>query len=264
MHPDPLALSALLKPLVTRELLRTIAEADYGMDFAEHLAALEQLHEAGKPSSPLNWYPKEALELMRWSEPENPEWKPGCPGTTGHVIREFCSGALMQASADSANDGYVEGENQTAAQLVDSALHLGNDHVECARRLLAWWILRENGCAHEAAIVLVGILILTAALALPGESPLASTLIGGAVSLEAQGRLDWNGHYPQRENANWLWGLTFFNMRHDRWKLLVATHLSNPPTTWPLDVRDRIQQFAAVLLGNAPPESIGSTSPVFE
>lgn len=262
MNPDPLALSALLKPLVKRHMLCTIAAADYSTDIAEHLAALERLHKQGKPDSHLTWHPKEVLALTRWSEPELT--KPGSTDPTGHIIREFCCTTLMQASADPANDGFIEGENQTAALLIASALHLGPEHVKGARQLLAWWVLSSRNNASEAATVMVGVLVLTAALALPNESHLVQGIIDGVVALEFDGRKQWRGRYPQAKRATWLWGLTCFNQCQSHWNSLVATHLANPPAAWPSDICNEIRQLAAVLLGNAPPESIGSISPVFE
>src|SRR5262245_2436176 len=106
-------------------MLREIASADYGMDADAHLDALLRIRDRGEAPAPMNWEPKEVLELIRWSEPEDPNWRPGGTGIRGHVMRAFVCAALLRAAPEPANHGYFDGENQTIAQLLASALVLG-------------------------------------------------------------------------------------------------------------------------------------------
>jgi hypothetical protein len=80
------------------------------------------------------------LELIRWSQPEDPAWKPGSTGEGGHVMRAFCCAALLRAAAEPANDGYFQGENQTLIQLIDSTLVLKGELPQAAGSFLTWRI----------------------------------------------------------------------------------------------------------------------------
>ncbi|KLU02318.1 hypothetical protein RISK_005384 [Rhodopirellula islandica] len=73
---------------VDESMLREIAAADYGEVFDEHLEQLAVI-KSGKILAPMQWEPKEVLELIRWSEPEDPSWSPGSTGDRGHWMRLF-------------------------------------------------------------------------------------------------------------------------------------------------------------------------------
>ena len=128
---------------VDESMLREIAEADYGMDASAHLAALRAIVNGDVPA-PMKWEPQEVLELVRWSEPEDPNWKPGSIGARGHWMRLFSCAVLIRCAAESANDGYFLGEDSTIIQLVDSAIKLGQDTSLAALQFLLWrWEDRE-------------------------------------------------------------------------------------------------------------------------
>ncbi|MEN9937623.1 MAG: hypothetical protein RLZZ387_4202 [Chloroflexota bacterium] len=74
------ALLCWLRPRVDDAMLLEIAGADYGMDADAHLAALRRIRDEGLFAVQIGWEPKEVLELIRWSEPENPAWKTGSTG----------------------------------------------------------------------------------------------------------------------------------------------------------------------------------------
>src|SRR5438105_12750580 len=111
--PYPDALLAKAGELVTDDMLEEISGADYGMDADAHFAALLTIRDQVRVTAPMPWEPKEVLELVRWSQPEDPRWKPGGTGERGHIMRAFCCAALLRAAAEPANNGYFHGENQT-------------------------------------------------------------------------------------------------------------------------------------------------------
>ncbi len=86
----------------------------------------------------MRWEPKEVLELIRWSEPEDPTWSPGSTGNRGHWMRLFSCTVLLRGAADPANEGYFTGEDSTIVQLVDSAIKLGNEATTAALQFLCW------------------------------------------------------------------------------------------------------------------------------
>jgi len=142
-EPTPDELLRLVFGRVDESMLHEIAAADYGQDVDEHL---EQLHaiKSGKVLAPMRWEPKEVLELIRWSEPEDPTWSPGSTGDRGHWMRLFSCTVLLRAAADPANEGYFTGEDSTIIQLVDSAIKLGVSTPRAALKFLCWCMQSET------------------------------------------------------------------------------------------------------------------------
>lgn len=138
-HLEPACgpLLELVNANVDESMLREIAEADYGMDAEAHLAGLRTLVRGAVPA-PLPWEPKEVLELIRWSEPEDPNWRPGSSGERGHWMRLFACTHLVRCMAEPENDGLDAGEESTIIQLMESAVLLGEETAIAALRLLAW------------------------------------------------------------------------------------------------------------------------------
>jgi hypothetical protein len=126
----------LLASQVDAAMLAEIAGADYGHDQAKHLAALEAIHSTGKVPSPLQWEPAEVLNLMRWSEPDDPSWQPSGRGQRGHIMRAFCCAILLRAACDADSQPYFLGFADTVAQLVRSLPHLPVAGAEAARDLI--------------------------------------------------------------------------------------------------------------------------------
>ena len=122
---------------VDDSMLREIAEADYGLDADAHLRALNALKTGNLPV-PMPWEPREVLELVRWSEPEDPTWRPGSAGVRGHWMRLFSCAILLRAANEPENSGYFLGEDSTIIQLVDSAMKLGQESSHAALLFLLW------------------------------------------------------------------------------------------------------------------------------
>src|SRR5436305_280319 len=89
-------------------MLREIAAADYGRDVDIHLAALRPIRDQGIVPAPLGWHPGEVLELIRWSDPEDPAHKPGATGRRGHQMRAFACAALLRTAMENGCDGVAE------------------------------------------------------------------------------------------------------------------------------------------------------------
>src|SRR5262245_7058441 len=93
--PNENALTPLFQAEIDEGMLREIAAADYGWKADECYPLLIRILEAGMPASydpNLN----EVLELIRWSEPEDPAWSPGGYGHRGHWMRLFACAALLR------------------------------------------------------------------------------------------------------------------------------------------------------------------------
>jgi len=143
--PDGDALLRAISAHVTDEMLECISLADYGSDAPEHLAALRVLRETGRFPEESGWIPMEVLQLIRWSEPENPEWKPGRTGEFGHWMRAFSCAAILRAEHEPWNYYYNEGSTCcTTIQLILSLDALPLDLKMEAARNFAWLILKSD------------------------------------------------------------------------------------------------------------------------
>jgi hypothetical protein len=131
--PDKRAAIEHLRRRIDEGMLREIAEADYAQDVERHLAALRPLWSGVEFTELQHWFPMEVLELIRWSEPQDKDWKPGSTGLRGHQMRAFCCAVLLAVSI-------FEPEKETLIQFLDSVLVLGADATEAAGRFLTWKI----------------------------------------------------------------------------------------------------------------------------
>lgn len=160
------ALLHLLRAQVDDSMLEEIAAADCAQDTEKHLAALRPIHETGRVALPLEWEPKEVLCLVRWSEPDDPDWKPGGYGPRGHMMRAFACCVLLRAAGEPGQDGYFDGENQTLAQLLSSVLTFGRAEHEAMVRFIAWRLASLDP-GEERPFFLFALLVL--AMELGGE-----------------------------------------------------------------------------------------------
>jgi hypothetical protein len=119
--------------------LRWIAEADRGRDADRNERLLREIVSSGHVPVPLEWCPREVLELTRWDEP--------CPeeGNTvfrrRHLLRAFACAALVRSYGDGANYVYEGGRATTVLHLLGSIAVLASslpdvDHDALA--LLTW------------------------------------------------------------------------------------------------------------------------------
>lgn len=252
--PDPNALLAWLRPRIGDDMLAEIAAADYGMDLDEHLAALRRIRDDGAVLAPMGWEPKEVLELIRWSEPDDPTWKPGSTGERGHLMRTFACTALIRAAAEPANFGYFSGENQTVIQLIASVLTLGQDAQRATLQLLTWRVLREPDDPEERPFFALGVLLLAAALGLGDDGAMLRDLCAWVVAEEAWAR----GHGNPAPNADaWLLGVTWFSQRDATWREAGWRVLVEPPTPHPPAAQAALRDIATRLVVGYPDDAAG-------
>jgi hypothetical protein len=98
LHPNESALTPLFHANIDEGMLREIAEADYGWKAEECYALLQPMLKTGLVASD-DSHLREVLELIRWSEPDEPDWSPGGRGRRGHWMRLFACTAMVRLAA---------------------------------------------------------------------------------------------------------------------------------------------------------------------
>jgi hypothetical protein len=161
LEPDGEQLLSEISKHITDDMLEEIALADYGQDKEQHLAPLRKLRETGTFVEPIYWYPCEVLELISYSVPEDPLWKPGGLGIRGHWMRAFASTALLRALGPPWE--YGSGASYTLIKLIYSLRALPVDLTSAAVRMLAWLMLHSDleGADERVIYYGVGLLWLT-------------------------------------------------------------------------------------------------------
>ncbi len=159
-QPSPTTLLDLLGSQIDDSMLHEIAAADHGCDAALHFEQLRLIRDEGKTINPHEWHPTEVLELIRWSQPEDANWKPGATGKRGHVVRAFACAVLLRSSVESANRSHDYAQRQTLKQLLHSVVVLGDQAERAAVSFLAWLVER----AWESARALYALVFLMMAL----------------------------------------------------------------------------------------------------
>lgn len=132
-----LPLLTLLTERITQEDVEAIARADYGIDQQAHAEAIDSIRRTGEIALPMDWIPREVLNLTRWSLPEEEPDRP-----RAHLRRAFASMAVLYA--DTEDQLGWGGSNETMAALTQSAHELGAEVVEAAADFAAWIIPRET------------------------------------------------------------------------------------------------------------------------
>jgi hypothetical protein len=142
--PDERSLLERLAPQVDDGMLREIAAADYGHGTDEHCLHLRRMIDDGVLPAD-GWYPLEVLELIRWSEPDQPGWRPGDEGRRGHLMRAFCSAWLLRIGGTPGMNFEGDG-HATVLQLVLSLeqVHRGEEAIGSSWRFDGRWGLRAS------------------------------------------------------------------------------------------------------------------------
>ena len=230
-------------------MLREIAEADYGWKAIECDALLTPIWATGR-LPPMDFNLLEVLHLIRWSEPEDPAWTPGGHGSRGHWMRLFACTVLLRLAAvyqDTAGS-----ECDTVAQLVASAIALGEPVARASAGLLAWRFLTYPGESEDAAFLAFGILLLTVCTRQEeGRGTWLKELANWVEGEEAQAR---EAMAPCRASMarwdEWLLGLTFsHNLRESVWRHLALRILARPDVPHPPEAREALQLLGELVAG---------------
>lgn len=214
--PDPDELLDRLLPLIDDEMLLEIARADYGQDVEGHLAPLKEFRD-DRVLPLLDWQPAEVLELIRWSQPDDPDWKPGGQGRYGHFLRAFACSMLLRSYDRDLNEDRWHSFNETAIQLADSLRALGGDLLPSGVKFFAWCVGRL-GPLHEDKFErpFLSLALLTLALQVPPISGEAIVRLCQSIDAEVQSLLPELQWHATRK-MDWLLSMNHHNGKNSRW-----------------------------------------------
>ncbi|MBX9652689.1 hypothetical protein K2Y11_03630 [bacterium] len=169
--PDANALVDFTRRFVDDQMLKEIANADYGYRVDDYFKALKEIRDSGVMPGSFECWPKEVLELTRWKEPDELEEYeetirpkplkhrnakvriPISPRMRGHRIRLFACAILLWFAED---DSTVE---STLAQALESAKYLGAEANSAFARSLA--AAEEKYYSSERWFRVLTLLVLT-------------------------------------------------------------------------------------------------------
>lgn len=240
LHPNESALTPLFQAKIDEGMLREIGAADYGWKADECYALLRPILETGLVASN-DFNLREVLELIRWSEPYDPEWSPGGKGSRGHWMRLFACAALVRLARK--YPASFDSECDTLAQLISSAIELGRPVARAAAGMLAWRFLAYPGDAEDPPFLAFAILLLAAHLE-RGEDR-GRWLKQLAAWVEDEESRARNGTSEQE----WLIGLTLFRQREAVWRSLAHRILARPESPHPREADEALRLLGELVAG---------------
>lgn len=206
----------LLLPEIDDGMLLEVARADYGKDVEEHYAPLKLFRDARVPPV-LNWCPGEVLELIRWSEPDQPDWKPGSQGRRGHLLRAFACYTLLRSYAREDNQERWVSFNETVVQLSDSLNTFGDEFITAGAKFFAWCL--ENLAPLDKEGIegpFFGLALLS--LAIQNRTMPDRAIVDLCLWINAKVELLLTKTQSRaRPHMNWLLSLSSYDQRDDRW-----------------------------------------------
>jgi hypothetical protein len=240
---DPNSLLKATANLLDERDLQGIACADYGNDTEEHLARLVDIVRLRALPSPLQWHPREVLELTRWSGPGQQD-----SGMVTSLSRQcaFACTVLLVSYGDPRNAGASYGSNQTLINLIGSLEALGLDVEDDVLLLLSWLIPRLP--AHEAGeLPLFGLAMLWFALGRrlwndEAILDLCEWIIATDEAARRRGRsigMDTSGA--------WLVSGTGYDTYSDRWRKLGQKRAERLDVRHGSKVKETVQLIGAML-----------------
>jgi len=157
---------------INDEMLKEIAAADFGLDQEKQLFALRHVREIGTFPEQMYRFPMEVLELIRWSEPEDPAWKPGRTGEFGHWMRAFSCAAILRAEHEPYDYHFNAGSvDSTVIQMVLSLHALPIDLDVQAAKFIAWLLLNSEPKRRDVRVCAYGVGLFWFALQLDSSPP---------------------------------------------------------------------------------------------
>jgi hypothetical protein len=240
LHPDESALTPLFQAKIDEAMLREIAEADYGWKADECYELLQPILKTGVVA--LNDFNlQEVLELIRWSEPDDPDWSPGGQGPRGHWMRLFACTVLVRLAPK--YPALFDSECDTLAQLISSAIDLGRPVARAAAGMLACRFVAYPGHTENPPFFAFAILLLAAHLGRGEDRGLwLKQLAAWVEDEETRAR-------NETSEDEWLIGLTVIRQREKVWRSLAHRILARPESPHPREADEALRLLGELVAG---------------
>jgi len=191
--PDADVLLRAIAAHINDEMLEVISIADYGDRADEHLVALRQVRDTGTFPEKMQLCPMEVFELIRWSEPEDPNWKPGRTGEFGQWMRAFSCAAILRAEHEPWKYHYNDSStDSTVIQLILGLQALPVDLTHQAVQHFAWLILNSDPEGTNESVREYGIALLWFSLHIVPQAPDADLIALAQWTIQRANELNWN------------------------------------------------------------------------
>ncbi len=214
IEPHPGLLLAKLARQVDEAMLRDIAEADYAQQANEHYAVLRRMRDEGFVPMP-EWVPQEVLELIRWSQPDQPGWMPGGQGERGHWMRAFCCASLLRMAGEKGMRPHVS-FNETTVALVASLDTLNAGLWAETGALLNWFIDRLAMERDRGEEPFIGVALLYCALHVAAvPDPSITALCRWTIDREQEEAF---GPMGAANDGGWLHRISHHDQRRETWR----------------------------------------------
>lgn len=242
-EPDAGLLLAALAPRIDEAMLRDIANADYARQANEHYAVLRRMRDEGLVPGP-EWVPQEVLELIRWSQPDQPGWMPGGQGARGHWMRAFCCASLLRMAGEKGMRPHVS-FNETIVGLLASLDTLNVSLWPETGALLSWFMERLALERDRGEEPFLGVTLLYCALhvvAVPDASIVA--LSRWTIDREQEEAF---GPLGAANDGGWLHRISHFNQRRETWRTLGRAMADLDLSSRAVDVQEWVALIATSL-----------------
>ncbi len=215
IEPNGLALLISLGVKIDDSMLKEIANSDYGIEADEHLLYLKKIRDKQEFTSPLNWHPREVLELTKLGNSTSSS----STFLREHLMRAFSCTALLYAASLPENDEYFSlyGENDTVAPLLESLKYIDNIiYMEQAAKLIAYRLVSFSEEKEARPFLIFALLVLS--VRLHASATFITNIVNWLIEDEQRVRDAWWSWASCSDDYEpWLLGLTVFDMRHDKW-----------------------------------------------
>jgi hypothetical protein len=244
-EPDGKGLLDKIARHIDVSMLREISEADYGWKSQEHFEVLLKMRNSGFVAY-ADYAPQEVLELIRWSEPDQPGWKPGSPGKRGHWMRGFCCASLLRMAGTADMNRHLS-FNETIVQLVSSLDALGVDLWADAGSFLSWFVNRCEAAGDRSEDAFLGVALLYCVLK-----------VGDVADATIISLCEW---IRQREEAeatsgrfddDWLHRNSCHDQRREAWTMVGRKTCGLDLRSLSPTAQDEVQLIAASLVSERP------------
>ncbi len=227
--------------------LRWIAEADRGRNADQNERLLREIVSSGQVPTPLEWCPREVLELTRWDEPLTEAGN--IVFRRRHLLRAFACAVLVRSYGDQAGYIYEGGRATTVLHLLGSVALLapglaGLDHDALA---LLTWATPRLAAREPEDHPFFGLAALWFGLGTPLADPALLALAEWVMDAEDAVGGKWRASLGVGGAVPWLLPLVEPSAMQAEWRRIGLSLPGRVPPRCSQAVRDVVALLAAMM-----------------